>query len=69
METIKFTCHGNSSPAYSCNKPGDNSGEYVSLDVAEEMRDLIIDLYVELRSIDTSQALKHADEMRDKIGI
>jgi hypothetical protein len=29
METVKFTCHGNSAPAYSCNKPGDRSGEYI----------------------------------------
>lgn len=27
-EPVKFTCHGNSSPAYSCNKPGDMSGTY-----------------------------------------
>jgi hypothetical protein len=29
METVKFTCQGNSAPAYSCNKPGDRSGEYI----------------------------------------
>ena len=42
MKTIKFTCRGNSSPAYSCNEPGDNAGEYVTLKVAEEMQALII---------------------------
>lgn len=28
-EAVKFDCNGNNAPAYSCNKPGDNSGEYV----------------------------------------
>ncbi|MGE9292834.1 MAG: XRE family transcriptional regulator [Puniceicoccales bacterium] len=27
-EAVEFTCHGNSAPAYSCNKPGDMSGTY-----------------------------------------
>lgn len=27
-EPVMFTCHGNSAPAYSCNKPGDMSGTY-----------------------------------------
>jgi hypothetical protein len=27
-EQVKFTCHGNSAPAYSCDKPGDMSGTY-----------------------------------------
>lgn len=27
-EPVEFTCHGNSAPAYSCNKPGDMSGTY-----------------------------------------
>lgn len=28
QEPVAFTCHGNSAPAYSCNKPGDMSGMY-----------------------------------------
>lgn len=28
MEIVTFTCHGNSAPAYSCDKPGDQSGKY-----------------------------------------
>ena len=28
-ERIKFDCNGRHAPAYGCNKPGDNSGEYV----------------------------------------
>ncbi len=28
QEAVTFTCHGNSAPAYSCNKPGDMSGTY-----------------------------------------
>ena len=31
MRTVKFNCHSNSAPAYGCNKPGDNSGEYVRI--------------------------------------
>jgi hypothetical protein len=27
--TVNFTCHGNSAPAYSCNKPDDQTGSYV----------------------------------------
>lgn len=27
-DAVIFTCHGNSAPAYSCNKPGDMSGTY-----------------------------------------
>lgn len=34
MNIISFTCHGNSAPAYSCNKPGDNSGDYIKLEDA-----------------------------------
>lgn len=30
-EVFRFHCHGQSAPAYSCNKPADNSGEYVRL--------------------------------------
>ena len=44
LEIIKFDCRGNNSPAYSCNKPGDNSGYYVrALMVAklDELRDLV----------------------------
>lgn len=28
MEKTEFNCKGNNAPAYSCNKPGDNSGTY-----------------------------------------
>ena len=28
-ERISFSCHGQHAPAYGCNKPGDNSGDYV----------------------------------------
>ena len=30
-EVFRFHCHGRSAPAYNCNKPADNSGEYVRL--------------------------------------
>jgi hypothetical protein len=36
MEKIEFDCNGNNAPAYSCNKPYDNSGSYYqSTDVDE----------------------------------
>lgn len=31
VEIFKFDCNGHNAPAYGCNKPGDNSGEYVRL--------------------------------------
>lgn len=30
MRKVKFDCHGQHAPAYGCNLPGDNSGEYVN---------------------------------------
>ena len=30
MKRVTFTCHGHSSPAYSCNLPNDQSGAYFS---------------------------------------
>ena len=32
MQIYKFDCNGHNAPAYGCNKPGDNSGEYVRVD-------------------------------------
>ena len=32
MDIYKFDCNGNNAPAYSCDKPGDNSGYYVRFD-------------------------------------
>jgi len=32
MDIIKFECHGYNAPAYSCNKPGDNTGDYIRLE-------------------------------------
>jgi len=43
-ELVRFNCKSNNAPAYSCNKPGDNSGWYVSeeayLSKCAEVRDL-----------------------------
>ena len=69
METVKFDCKSNNAPAYSCNRPGDNSGEYVHIDVANAMRSLIIDLHSTLRAIDTKPMEKQATEIRLMIGI
>ena len=69
METIEFTCHSNNDPAYSCNKSGDNSGEYVTLEAARAMQHLIIDLHASLRAINTGPMVSQADEIRKLIGI
>lgn len=37
-EVFRFHCHGQSAPAYSCNKPADNSGEYVRLSDYERLQ-------------------------------
>lgn len=37
-EVFRFDCHGHSAPAYSCNKPADNSGEYVRLSDYEALQ-------------------------------
>lgn len=69
METIKFDSKGNNAPAYSCNKPGDNSGEFVTIEVANAMRSLIIDLHASLRAINTGPMDKQAKDRRKMIGI
>jgi len=35
MNTIKFNCLCNNAPAYSYNKPGDNTGEYIKVSKIE----------------------------------
>lgn len=37
-EVFRFHCHGPSAPAYSCNRPLDNSGEYVRLSDYEALQ-------------------------------
>lgn len=32
VEIFNFNANGNNAPAYSCNKPYDNSGDYVKLE-------------------------------------
>ena len=47
MKTIKFNCRGNDAPAYGCSKPygcsepGDNTGEYVSAEVANDLHEAL----------------------------
>jgi len=33
-----FDCNGHNAPAYSCNKPGDNTGSYVHLTDYEDLQ-------------------------------
>ena len=37
-DIYKFNANGRNAPAYGCNKPGDNSGEYVRLEDLERLR-------------------------------
>ena len=69
MEIFKFDSKGNNAPAYSCNRPGDNSGEYVPLETARIMRNLIVDLQASLRGISTVAMVEQCDEDRKLIGI
>ena len=56
MKTIKFTCHGNSAPAYSCNTPGDNSGEYVSIDDYNKTRAQLLSCEESLEMVDPNNS-------------
>ena len=38
MSIVKFDCNSHCSPAYTCNKPGDNSGSYVKV---EDLKQII----------------------------
>lgn len=37
-KVFRFHCHGHNAPAYSCNRPDDNSGEYVRLSDYEALQ-------------------------------
>ena len=50
MKTIKFNCRGNNAPAYGCNKPGDNTGEYVSAEVANDLYEALSG-YVQMMAV------------------
>lgn len=39
MIRVKFDCKGHNAPAYSCDKPGDNSGEYIQATDVDELLD------------------------------
>lgn len=43
MNKVEFNSKGNNAPAYSCNKPGDNSGAYYKQsevdDLLQEVKD------------------------------
>ena len=41
MERIRFNCNGHNGPVYGCNKPGNNSGEYVSTKDLAELMDAV----------------------------
>ena len=69
MEIVRFDCSSNNSPAYSCNKPGNQSGEYVRKEVADAMRFLIMDLHAAFRAINVIPITKQIEEVRNAIGI
>lgn len=55
-EVFRFHCHGRSAPAYNCNKPADNSGEYVLLAEYEALQAERDDLLSVLRALGPNQA-------------
>jgi hypothetical protein len=69
MKVFTFDANGGSAPAYSCNKSGDNSGEYVLAEDAAAMRSLIIDMQATLRAIDTSAMVAQTSEIRKLLSI
>lgn len=57
-EVFRFHCHGQSAPAYSCNKPADNSGEYVRLSDYEARMAVLFDGYAVYNAM-TDRAKQH----------
>ena len=39
MKRIKFDCHGNNAPAYSCSESGDWSGDYYRAEDIDNLKD------------------------------
>ena len=49
MKTVKFDCHGHNAPAYGCNLPCDQSGEYLRVNQGQRqdsLRDQLNDLAI-----------------------
>lgn len=72
MKTIVFNCNGHNAPAYGCNKPGDNSGEYVPAEAAKSAAALVIALRLnsELWNLQLPDEIKNlAAKAADELGI
>jgi len=52
---IKFDCNGFNAPAYSCSKPGDNSGYYVQSTDYDNLTKQVTELRAALLSIKSRQ--------------
>jgi hypothetical protein len=55
IETFEFNCNRNSSPAYSCDKPNDNSGLYVKLSDYQQLQRRIEELERECNGLKASK--------------
>lgn len=42
MDVFKFDCKGNNAPAYSCNRPNDNSGNYYRVSDVERLKESLL---------------------------
>lgn len=62
METVKFDCNGHNAPAYGCDKPGDQSGEYNRKEDVERMEILLKASYDLLKKCDEGPYVKNALE-------
>lgn len=62
-EVFRFHCHGQSAPAYSCNKPTDNSGEYVRLSDYEALQAELEKMKQPVCSSEVEEALEELHDM------
>lgn len=63
MEIIKFNGNGNFAPAYTCSKPGDNSGEYIRKEDADRIIVLLKAAHEILKKCDEGLYVKNVLEV------
>ena len=68
MDIIRFDCHGNNAPAYSCNKPGDNTGDYIRLEDATNTDNKRINWMVRYM-LDEGFGEKHLESLQHIVGL
>ena len=65
MKKYRFDCHGHNAPAYGCNVPGDNSGEYVLYAEVEKTANLVHELRLNMQSMDADERVEMLDKLFD----